>query len=106
MTVTADVVVVGGGVVGATTFHLAARAISRMLLCERHWLAAGAIRKSGRWYVRAPMRLSRASSSLRPPAPAPGEHTDEVQREYGHSEVEIRQLEDTGMVEPKETVVA
>ena len=48
MTDTADVVVVGGGVVGASTaFHLAARGISRVVLCERHWPAAGATGKSG-----------------------------------------------------------
>lgn len=48
MTDTADVVVVGGGVVGASTaFHLAARGISRVVLCERHWPAAGASGKSG-----------------------------------------------------------
>src|ERR1051325_10949627 len=48
MTDLADVVVVGGGVVGASTaFHLAARGISRVVLCERHWPAAGASGKSG-----------------------------------------------------------
>jgi glycine/D-amino acid oxidase-like deaminating enzyme len=48
VTDTADVVVVGGGVVGASTaFHLAARGISRVVLCERRWPAAGASGKSG-----------------------------------------------------------
>jgi sarcosine oxidase subunit beta len=48
VTDTADVVVVGGGVVGASTaFHLAARGIGRVVLCERHWPAAGASGKSG-----------------------------------------------------------
>jgi sarcosine oxidase subunit beta len=48
VTDTADVVVVGGGVVGASTaFHLAARGISRVVLCERYWPAAGASGKSG-----------------------------------------------------------
>jgi crotonobetainyl-CoA:carnitine CoA-transferase CaiB-like acyl-CoA transferase len=51
--------------------------------------------------VRAPMRLSRTSTSLRRPAPAPGEHTQEVLREYGYSADEIRQLEDTKVIAPK-----
>ena len=54
--------------------------------------------------VRAPMRLSRTSTSLRRAAPAPGEHTLEVLREYGYSENEIRELEDTGVVAPKKKV--
>ena len=51
--------------------------------------------------VRAPMRLSRTSTSLRRPAPAPGEHTKEVLGEYGYSEAELRQLEDAGVIAPK-----
>jgi crotonobetainyl-CoA:carnitine CoA-transferase CaiB-like acyl-CoA transferase len=51
--------------------------------------------------VRAPMRLSRTSTSLRRAAPAPGEHTQAVLREYGYSEDEIRQLEETGVIAPK-----
>jgi len=51
--------------------------------------------------VRAPIRLSRTSTSLRRAAPAPGEHTWEVLREYGYSEDEIRQLEDAGVIAPK-----
>lgn len=51
--------------------------------------------------VRAPMRLSRTSTSLRRPAPAPGEHTREVLLESGYSEAEIRQLEDGGVIAPK-----
>ncbi|HLJ62117.1 MAG TPA: FAD-binding oxidoreductase [bacterium] len=48
MTSTADVVVVGGGVVGASVaFHLAARGVTRVVLCERRWPAAGATGKSG-----------------------------------------------------------
>ncbi|MBV9546266.1 MAG: FAD-binding oxidoreductase [Chloroflexi bacterium] len=48
MTETADVVIVGGGVVGASTaFHLASRGIKRVIVCERHWPAAGATGKSG-----------------------------------------------------------
>lgn len=48
MTATADVVIVGGGVIGASTaFHLASRGVKRIILCERHWLAAGASGKSG-----------------------------------------------------------
>ena len=48
MTATADVVIVGGGVIGTSTaFHLAARGVPRIVLCERHWLAAGASGKSG-----------------------------------------------------------
>lgn len=48
--------------------------------------------------VRAPMRLSRTSTSLRQAAPAPGEHTREVLQEHGFSEDEIRQLEDRGVI--------
>jgi sarcosine oxidase subunit beta len=45
---TADVVIVGGGVIGAATaFHLASLGVKRIILCERHWLAAGASGKSG-----------------------------------------------------------
>src|ERR1051325_3020304 len=45
---TADVVVVGGGVVGASTaFHLASHGAGRVVLCERRWPAAGATGKSG-----------------------------------------------------------
>lgn len=51
--------------------------------------------------VRAPMRLSRTSTSVRQAAPAPGEHTHEVLREYGFSEDEIRQLEQMGVTAPK-----
>jgi formyl-CoA transferase len=51
--------------------------------------------------VRAPMRLSRTSTSLRRAAPAPGEHTQEVLREHGFSEDEIRQLKETGVIAPK-----
>ncbi len=54
--------------------------------------------------VRAPMRLSRTSTSLRSAAPAPGEHTHEVLREYGYSEGEIRELEDAGVIAPKKKV--
>jgi crotonobetainyl-CoA:carnitine CoA-transferase CaiB-like acyl-CoA transferase len=48
--------------------------------------------------VRAPMRLSRTSTSIRRAAPAPGEHTREVLREYGYSDDEIRDLEDAGVI--------
>ena len=45
---TADVVVVGGGVVGASTaFHLVSQGIKRVVVCERRWPAAGATGKSG-----------------------------------------------------------
>jgi len=45
---TADVVVVGGGVVGTSTaFHLARLGAGRVILCERRFLAAGASGKSG-----------------------------------------------------------
>jgi sarcosine oxidase, subunit beta len=48
MASTADVVVVGGGVVGASTaFHLASLGVKRVVVCERHWPAAGATGKSG-----------------------------------------------------------
>ncbi|HLW46800.1 MAG TPA: FAD-binding oxidoreductase [bacterium] len=45
---TADVVVVGGGVVGTSVaFHLCSRRAGRVVLCERRFLAAGATGKSG-----------------------------------------------------------
>jgi sarcosine oxidase subunit beta len=45
---TADVVIVGGGVIGTSTaFHLASRGVRRIVLCERRQLAAGASGKSG-----------------------------------------------------------
>src|SRR5215211_2944764 len=48
MTETADAVVVGGGVIGASTaFHLATLGLKRVLVCERRWPAAGASGKSG-----------------------------------------------------------
>jgi sarcosine oxidase subunit beta len=48
MATTADVVVVGGGVIGASTaFHLASLGVRRIVVCERRWVAAGASGKSG-----------------------------------------------------------
>jgi sarcosine oxidase subunit beta len=48
MTTTADVVVVGGGVIGASTaFQLATLGVKRVVLCERRFPAAGASGKSG-----------------------------------------------------------
>ncbi len=45
---TADVIVVGGGVVGTgTAFHLARLGAGKVVLCERRFLAAGASGKSG-----------------------------------------------------------
>src|SRR5919205_396192 len=45
---TADVVVVGAGVIGASTaFHLAQRGVRNVVVCERRWPAAGATGKSG-----------------------------------------------------------
>ena len=49
---TADVVVIGGGVNGASTaFHLASLGVKRVTLVERRQLAAGASGMSG-WLVR------------------------------------------------------
>jgi sarcosine oxidase subunit beta len=48
MSSTADVVVVGAGVVGASVaFHLALRGVRNIVVCERRWPAAGATGKSG-----------------------------------------------------------
>jgi sarcosine oxidase subunit beta len=45
---TADVLVIGGGVIGASTaFHLVSLGVKRVVVCERRWLAAGATGKSG-----------------------------------------------------------
>ncbi|MFN8634926.1 MAG: FAD-binding oxidoreductase [Chloroflexota bacterium] len=48
MATTADVVVVGGGVIGASTaFQLASLGVRRVVVCERRFPAAGASGKSG-----------------------------------------------------------
>ena len=48
MVTTAEAVVVGGGVIGASTaFHLATLGLRRVVVCERRWPAAGASGKSG-----------------------------------------------------------
>src|SRR5215210_7507634 len=48
MATTADVVVVGGGVIGASTaFQLATLGVKRVVVCERRFPAAGASGKSG-----------------------------------------------------------
>jgi sarcosine oxidase subunit beta len=48
MATTADVVVVGGGVIGASTaFQLATLGVKRVVVCERQFPAAGASGKSG-----------------------------------------------------------
>src|SRR5215210_3708789 len=48
MATTADVVVVGGGVIGASTaFQLATLGVKRLVVCERRFPAAGASGKSG-----------------------------------------------------------
>jgi sarcosine oxidase subunit beta len=48
MATTADVVVIGGGVIGASTaFQLARLGVKRVVVCERHFPAAGASGKSG-----------------------------------------------------------
>ncbi len=45
---TADAVIIGGGVIGASTaFHLAERGMSRVTLLERSTLGGGATGKSG-----------------------------------------------------------
>jgi sarcosine oxidase, subunit beta len=64
---TADVVVLGAGVVGASVaFHLASLGVERVVVCERRWPAAGATGKSGALvrthYTNAPeARLAQAS---------------------------------------------
>jgi sarcosine oxidase subunit beta len=48
MATTADVVVIGGGVIGASTaFQLVSLGVRRVVVCERHFPAAGASGKSG-----------------------------------------------------------
>lgn len=48
MAATADVVVIGGGVIGASTaFQLATLGVRHVVVCERHFPAAGASGKSG-----------------------------------------------------------
>lgn len=66
---TADVVIVGGGVIGASTaFHLAMRGAGKIVVLERRWIAAGASGKSGALvrthYTNEPeARLAQASLS-------------------------------------------
>jgi sarcosine oxidase subunit beta len=68
MTERADVVVVGGGVIGASTaFHLAKAGVGRVLLLERRYLGAGASGKSGavvRMHYSNPYDASLAQQSL------------------------------------------
>ena len=45
-----------------------------------------------------PPKLSETSVGVRTPAPLLGEHTDEVLREFGTSEDEIKNLRDSGAV--------
>ena len=56
----ADVVVIGGGVIGVSTaFHLAKAGAGKVLLLERRYLGAGASGKSGavvRMHVFEPVR--------------------------------------------------
>ena len=48
MTATADVVIVGGGVIGVSVaWHLARRGVGRVLLLEKSFLGAGSSGKSG-----------------------------------------------------------
>ena len=54
--------------------------------------------------VRAPVRLSRTSTSLRSGAPSPGAHTREVLAEFGLSKDEIDQLEAQGAIGLKQAV--
>ena len=65
---TASVVIVGGGVVGASTaFHLAARGVKGVMLLERRYLGAGATGKSGaivRMHYTNPHDASLALQSL------------------------------------------
>jgi sarcosine oxidase subunit beta len=64
----ADIVVVGGGVIGASTaFHLAKAGAGRVLLLERRYLGAGASGKSGavvRMHYSNPYDASLAQQSL------------------------------------------
>jgi CoA:oxalate CoA-transferase len=45
-----------------------------------------------------PMKFSRASCTVRRPAPALGQHTDEVLMELGFSEVQCREFRNGGVV--------
>jgi len=54
--------------------------------------------------VRAPMRLSRTSTSLRRAAPTPGGDTVAVLREFGYGQEEIAALEKSGAVGRKPTM--
>jgi len=65
---TADVVVIGGGVIGASTaFHLAERGMTRVILLERSALGGGATGKSGavvRMHYTNPYDAALAQQSL------------------------------------------
>ena len=69
MTQTADVIIIGGGVMGTSiAFHLARRKAGKVLLLEKSWLGAGSSGKSGaniRQHYSHPLLLRMAQSGLR-----------------------------------------
>ena len=69
MTQTADVIIIGGGVMGTSiAFHLASRKAGKVLLLEKSYLGAGSTGKSGaniRQHYSHPLLVRMAQSGLR-----------------------------------------
>jgi len=63
------------------------------MLLEMQHPQLGAIRMPG-----IPLKFSETPSVAKLPPPMLGEHTNEILREYGHSEAEIRKLHEDGVI--------
>ena len=48
--------------------------------------------------LRFPVELSSGRATVRRPPPMPGEHSEEILRECGYAEDDIRRLHDKGVV--------
>jgi crotonobetainyl-CoA:carnitine CoA-transferase CaiB-like acyl-CoA transferase len=48
--------------------------------------------------LRFPLELSTGRAAVRRPPPMPGEQTDEILRELGYAEADVRRLREAGVV--------
>jgi crotonobetainyl-CoA:carnitine CoA-transferase CaiB-like acyl-CoA transferase len=48
--------------------------------------------------LRFPLELSSGRATIRRPPPMPGEHTEEILRQYGYADDAIRRLRDASVV--------